>query len=258
MRINNAGLAIVQAFEGCLDKVPGKPGYFKPYVCPAGVLTIGWGHTNHHEPKFDRTAEWSQTQCDEVLRRDMRIFETRVGKLAPEVTDPNRHAALVSWSYNTGGPADSSVWIYARKGDVAQTRIRLARWNKANGKTLAGLTRRREAEADLFEGKVDEALATAGATRLYGRMAQRVDRPTVPTSEVVKQTKGATTAAAGGVVTAGAGAGAKTTTEQPAPAPVPVPSGPSSTIAIALGIIVFIAAVVIIVRKRQTLNADWA
>ena len=45
VRISQNGLAIVKAFEGCLSPVAGRPGYFKPYVDPVGVLTIGYGHT---------------------------------------------------------------------------------------------------------------------------------------------------------------------------------------------------------------------
>lgn len=258
MKISDTGLAIVMAFEGCLQRLSGKPGYFKPYYCPANVLTIGWGHTNHHEPKFGKDAVWPQAECDRVLRMDMGGFERHVEKLAPEVKDQNRFDALVSWSFNTGGPASSAVWAYARKADVKETRIRLSRWNKANGKVLAGLTRRRESEADLFEGKVQEAVETAGAVRILGRMAQRVDRPTVPAAEVARETKAATTTAAGGLISAGGGAVSKTT-EQPMPPTVPVAKTPAiSTWAIGLGVVVLAVAIFVIVRKARAMNADYA
>ena len=178
MKISDNGLAVVKAFEGCLKPVPGMAGHFRQYICPAGVPTIGWGHTNHHPPRFDAGTVWSQAKCDEVLRGDMGRFERHVEKHAPEVTIQHRFDALVSWSYNTGGPPSSAVWTYARRGDVAATRARLARWNKGGGRVLAGLVRRRESEADLFEGKIDEALRTAGAIRLLTRkpMPQRADR----------------------------------------------------------------------------------
>ena len=51
MKISDNGLAIVKAFEGCLKPVPGMPGHFRPYHCPANVLTIGYGHTG---PKANR------------------------------------------------------------------------------------------------------------------------------------------------------------------------------------------------------------
>ena len=50
MRTSKRGLELIKSFEGCLRPVGG--GKFKPYICPAGVLTIGWGHTNHHGRKF--------------------------------------------------------------------------------------------------------------------------------------------------------------------------------------------------------------
>lgn len=259
MKISDVGLSIVMAFEGCLAAVPSRPGHFKPYVCPAGVLTIGWGHTNHHEPKFKAGEVWSQAQCDAVLKLDMAVFERHVTKIAPEVQISHRYDALVSWSYNTGGPADSAVWRYARIGNVEETRIRLSRWNKANGKVLNGLVRRRESEADLFEGKVQEALETAGAVKIFGRMAQRVDRPTVPPAEVARQTKRETATAAGGVATAGGGAATKATTEKPSAPVVPTPAMPTaSTIAIVLGIAIVAVAIVLIVRKAAKLNADYA
>lgn len=245
MQISEVGLAIVKSFEGCLAKVPGRPGYFKAYYCPANVLTIGWGHTNHHEPKFGRTDIWSQEQCDAVLKLDMRGFDKHVAKQAPGLKDQNQFDALVSWSFNTGGPSDSAVWTYARKGDVKETVIRLQRWNKAGGKVLNGLVRRRKAEGELYEGKVKQALETAGWT---GPMPQRVDRPTVPASEVARKTKGATTVAAGGAAATAGGA----TTEQ-------TPSAiNAANVAIALGVVMLVVAIIVIVRKRKQLNDDWA
>jgi lysozyme len=168
MKISDNGLAIVKAFEGCLKPVPGMPGHFKPYHCPANVLTVGYGHTNHHAPRFDAGAIWTQAQCDAVLRDDMGVFERHVEKHAPGLKQ-HQFDALVSWSFNCGGPAGSAVWTYARQGDAGAVRARLARWNKGGGRVLPGLVRRREAEADLFEGKIDEALRTAGAIRAKAR-----------------------------------------------------------------------------------------
>ena len=79
MKISENGLAIVKAFESCLR--PAGNGKFKAYVDPVGVLTIGYGHTNHHEPKFTASTIWTQEQCDSALAGDMATFEEHVSKL---------------------------------------------------------------------------------------------------------------------------------------------------------------------------------
>jgi lysozyme len=165
MKISANGLAIVKAFEGCLKKVPGKPGYFKPYVCPAGVLTIGWGHTNHHKPKFNESAVWSQDQCDAVLVGDMGTFERHVEKNAQVILAQHEFDALVSWAYNTGGPSHATVWKHLNAGRRKKVGPALKAWNKANGQVLNGLVRRRNSEAALFDGNIEEALKIAGAKK---------------------------------------------------------------------------------------------
>jgi lysozyme len=184
MKISENGLALVMAFEGCLKAVPGKPGFFKPYVCPAGVLTIGWGHTNHHEPKFTSSTVWSQAKCDEVLRGDMAGFERHVLKLAKVSMEQHEFDALVSWAYNTGGPASASLWRSLNAGRKGEIPAKLAQWNKGGGKVLAGLVRRRKAEGMLFEGKIAEALKVAG-TKARPVIVRPEDAPPPPDVEPV-------------------------------------------------------------------------
>lgn len=162
LKTSAIGLEIIKAFEGCLAPVPGRPGYFKPYLDPVGVLTIGYGHTNHHEPKISPSTIWSQQQCDEALARDLAVFERHVAKLAKVPLAQHEFDALVSWSYNTGGPSTATLWRRLNAGDKAAVPAELARWNKAGGKVLNGLTRRRKAEGQLFAGDVAGALKTAG------------------------------------------------------------------------------------------------
>jgi lysozyme len=165
VRISDTGLALVQAFEGCLKPVPGKPGHFKPYIDPVGVLTIGWGHTNHHEPKFTSATVWSEAQCDAVLRADLGTFERHVEALVKVPLVQHEFDALVSWAYNTGGPATATLWKKLNAGNKAAVPAELAKWNKGGGKVLAGLVRRRKAEGLLFDGRIDEAMQVAGARR---------------------------------------------------------------------------------------------
>lgn len=202
MKISTNGLAIVKAFESCLSPVKGRPGYFKQYIDPVGVPTIGWGHTNHHDPKFDGKSAWSQAECDAVLASDMATFERHVCSLAKVVLEQHEFDALVSWAFNTGGPATSSVWTALNSGNKAAVPAKLAAWNKGGGKVLAGLTRRRKAEGLLFQGKFAEAFKVAGVAAPKPSMTPVRKPPVVPVP------KPAAAPAAGAVVAGGVAAGA--------------------------------------------------
>jgi lysozyme len=161
LRISPSGLELVQAFEACMAAIPGQKGRFKPYLDSAGVLTIGWGHTNHGLPRFDASAVWSQQDCDSALAIDMRTFESHVHQLCHVELEQNEFDALVSWSFNTGGPATATLWKKLNAANKAAIPAELAKWNRAGGKVLAGLTRRRKAEGMMFSGDVKGALALA-------------------------------------------------------------------------------------------------
>jgi lysozyme len=178
VKTSAVGLAVVQAFEGCLTPVPGRSGYFKTYICPAGVRTIGWGSTHHGGHQLDGTTVWSKSQCDDALRSDLGKFERHVEKLAKVPLAQHEFDALVSWAYNTGGPATASLWRELNAGNKAAIPKKLKDWTKANGKVLKGLVRRRDAEAKLFAGDVNGALRVAGAAKLKPLpMPQKVDAP---------------------------------------------------------------------------------
>lgn len=137
--INREGLELVKSFEGCK---------LKAYVCPAGVLTIGYGSTGPH---VKAGMVITQAQADELLRSDLRRFEDYVAKAAPKATD-NQFAAMVSLAFNVGEAAlgRSTVLRKHLAGDHAGAAAAFGMWNKAGGKVLAGLTRRRAAEAALY------------------------------------------------------------------------------------------------------------
>lgn len=168
MKIGPDGLAVVKAFESCMQAVKGQPGMFKAYVDPVGVLTIGWGHTNHHEPKFTSATVWTQAQCDAALAGDMKTFEDHVNRMARVELAQYEFDALVSWAFNTGGPATASLWAALNTGNKKAIPAKLAEWNKGtvSGKkvVLNGLTRRRTAEGLLFQGKIAEAYTVAQIT----------------------------------------------------------------------------------------------
>lgn len=258
----DVGEPIVKAFESCLKPVKDRPGYYTTYYCPAGVLTIGWGTTKEYGNKLTAGVVWSKSQCDAAFTKDIAIFAKHVEKqLQGARVTQSQFDALVSWSYNCGGPSSSAVWTYARKGDVEQTCIRLERWNKGGGKVLAGLIRRRKAECELYRGQIDAALRTAGARRGTPVVVQpepagrATDRPLAPPSEVARRTaKEAGGVAAGGATTA---TGATNTgTQQPS---VPDKTGFGwADAAIFAGVIIVVVSAVLFLRKVGKINLDWA
>lgn len=172
MNISSDGLAIVKAFEGCHKAVKGRPGFFTTYDDGVGVLTIGYGHTNHHEPNFVKGDVWEQAKCDEVLALDMRTFEHHVSRMSQVPLEQHEFDALVSWAFNTGGPASATLWKKLNAGNKAAVPKELLKWNKGGGRVLKGLTRRRQSEAALFQADFQDAFGHAGVKR------PKTDEPT--------------------------------------------------------------------------------
>lgn len=132
---------IIKAFEGC---------FLDAYLCPAGVPTIGWGSTG---PDIRMGMKWTQKQADDRLMDDIGDFGDAVAKLVKDKhTTAHQFAALVSFAYNLGSGALGSSTLLRKHmaGDFDGARLEFARWNKAGGKVLKGLTRRRAQEAALY------------------------------------------------------------------------------------------------------------
>lgn len=140
MIINEAGLNLIKDFEGCR---------LKAYLCPAGVWTIGYGHTQGVKPDM----VINQLQAERFLRQDLKRFEDAVIALVKVPITLNQFSALVSFAYNVGTGAlyDSTLLRKLNKKDYKGAANEFLRWNKAGGKVLPGLTKRRLAEKDLFE-----------------------------------------------------------------------------------------------------------
>jgi len=109
--------------------------------------TIGVGHTGG----VKRGDTITKAQSDAFLSADLKRFENAVNRLAPKTTQ-NQFDALVSFAFNLGeGNLSSSTLLKMHNaGDYAGAAKQFVRWNKAAGKVMAGLTRRREAEAALY------------------------------------------------------------------------------------------------------------
>gem|GEM_PF-6318701 len=204
MNISSIGIQIIQAFESC-DK-PAGTGQFTTYRDEVGVLTIGWGSTLVDAPDLKDGDVWSQAKCDEVFASSLaRIYVPHVLKcIGDRVVTQSQLDALVSWTYNTGGPTGSQVWVAVREGRHADVPALLARWNKAGGRVLAGLTRRRTCEGQLYAGNINGAMSTA---EVYGAAPSPTAKASVPKPSATDIVKGAR-ATTKAVVTATATAGA--------------------------------------------------
>lgn len=139
MQINSHGLEIIKRFEGCK---------LTAYKCPAGVWTIGYGHTGNVKPNQTIT----QLDAERLLKLDLKKFEEGVSSLVKVKINENQFAALVSFSYNVGlGALRSSTLLrLLNSGDIKGAAKQFLRWNKASGKEIPGLTKRRIVEQSLF------------------------------------------------------------------------------------------------------------
>jgi GH24 family phage-related lysozyme (muramidase) len=148
-----ACVALIQEFEGCAKRR--KDGRYDAYPDPGtggDPWTIGWGSTG---PGIKRGTIWTQAEADERLERDVMTFALKVAALLKGVvTAQEQFDAMVSLAYNVGAEnlRTSTLLKLHRAGDHAGAVAQFSRWNKAAGKVLPGLTRRRAAEARLYQG----------------------------------------------------------------------------------------------------------
>jgi lysozyme len=136
------GLSLIKKFEGC---------ELEAYQCSAGVWTIGYGHTKGVTP----SDSISQEEAEQMLVDELHEYESYVNEYVTVALSQNQFDALVSWVYNLG-PANlkaSTLLKVLNSGEYEDVPAQIKRWNKAGGKVLEGLIRRREAEACLFQGK---------------------------------------------------------------------------------------------------------
>ena len=139
MNISNKGIELIKQFEGCR---------LKAYQDSVGVWTIGYGHTESVEEGM----EISQHQADIMLGSDLVKYANYINEYVTVSLNPNQFDALTSWVYNLGpGNLKSSTMLKVlNEGNYDDVPFQIKRWNKAGGKVLKGLVRRREAEAELF------------------------------------------------------------------------------------------------------------
>lgn len=150
MKISNKGLSIIKKFEGCR---------LKAYKCPAGVLTIGYGHTGS-DVKSGMTI--TESQAEDLLKKDLSKFERKVEKYNSVYNfNQNQFDALVSFAFNVG---NIDQLTNNGKRSIAEISAKIPSYNKAGGKVLSGLTSRRSAEKKLFDTKVTIKKTTTKTT----------------------------------------------------------------------------------------------
>lgn len=147
MKTNDAGVALIKEFEGLR---------LESYPDPAhgwDVPTIGYGHTSAAgTPKVTRGMKITAAEADTILRRDLGQYENAVKEAVKVPLNENQFAALVSFTFNLG-PGNlrkSTLLQKLNSRDYAGAAKQFPKWNRAGGKVLPGLTRRREAERTLF------------------------------------------------------------------------------------------------------------
>jgi GH24 family phage-related lysozyme (muramidase) len=145
MKISERGLNLIKEFEGCK---------LKAYQCPAGIWTIGIGSTHYGDgtPVTKNRTLPTEKAAIALLAATIGQYEKAVNNIGVELTQ-NEFDALVCLCYNIGaGNFEKSTLVKMLKAgdDKAEIAKQFLRWDKAGGKSLAGLTRRREAESELF------------------------------------------------------------------------------------------------------------
>lgn len=152
MAINQASISLITEFEGFV------PNWYADPVHGWKVPTAMYGHTNatgnppFYTSEADRKLKFTKEQGIETLRIDLLKYEQAVDSRVKVPLNPNQRGALVSFTYNLG-PGNfgkSTLLKKVNAGDFAGAAKEFSKWNKADGRALAGLTRRREAERQLF------------------------------------------------------------------------------------------------------------
>ncbi len=156
-RISEVGEALIKQFEGCARLR--RDGMIQAYPDPGtggDPWTIGWGSTGRDHfngGKIRKGTVWTQKQCDERATNDYRRYADDVVRALGSAianTSQGQFDALVSFHYNTGAIGRATLTRKHVAGDHAGAAREFSRWNKAGGRVMKGLVRRRAAEERLY------------------------------------------------------------------------------------------------------------
>ena len=142
MQISEEGISLIKHFEGC---------GLEAYQDSIGIWTIGFG-TIKGVKEGDKI---NQDEAEHLLQEEMPEYEGYINDMVKVPLEQNQFDALCSWVFNLGPKnlQESTLLKLLNAGDYHTTPEQIKRWNKAGGVILGGLVKRREAEANLFEGK---------------------------------------------------------------------------------------------------------
>lgn len=145
MRINDKGIALIKSFEGCK---------LRAYQDSVGIWTVGYGATFYQDGSKVKSVDiLTQQQADDLLNYHVNLFADKVKPLIKVELSDNQFSALVSFAFNLGAGALAKSTLLKKVNvnpEDESIRAEFAKWDKAGGKQLRGLTRRRKAEADLY------------------------------------------------------------------------------------------------------------
>ena len=144
MQTSEKGIALIKQFEGCK---------LTAYQDSVGVWTIGYGWTQPVDGKPIRAGMTiKQETAERLLKTGLVSYESDVSRLVKVGMTQGQFDALVSFTYNLGARSLSTSTLLRKlnAGDYTGAAAEFMSWNKAGGKALKGLTRRREAERTLF------------------------------------------------------------------------------------------------------------
>jgi lysozyme len=145
-KLSQKGVDLIKQFEG-LSLVP--------YICAGGINTIGYGNTYYTNGKRVTLKDPKITpqQAEELLKHSLSTYEKAVDSFCRDDISQSQFDALVSFAYNLGtGALQKSTLIKKVNANPKEVTIadEFLKWNKAGGRVLVGLTRRRQAEANLY------------------------------------------------------------------------------------------------------------
>ena len=165
MKLSPKGEALMHRYEGFRSR---------PYLCPAHIWTIGYGHVLYQEQirlpvvriegytgllrkeyplKMEDNRVWTKEEIDQLFRTDVGSFERGVLRLVPAVVGrQGSFDALVSFAFNAGlgNLQKSQMRMRANRKEWESAAAAFRQWTKGGGKVLPGLVKRREAEIALF------------------------------------------------------------------------------------------------------------
>jgi lysozyme len=242
MNTSDAGLKLIKQFEGLR---------LKAYRCPAGVWTIGYGHTSAAgAPEVRENLRISREEAETILKRDLVQFENAVSSMVKVPLTESQFDTMVSFAFNCGIAAlrRSTLLKRVNAGAFEAVPAELMKWTKADGRELPGLVRRRRAEAVLWRGLPNRVDAQEA------RKAPDTPQPPKP----ITRSKEANAA----ILAGGAGAVAATTEAMPIVREgvgiMPVLSEALGKPALIAALVVIAAALAIWVWRRQRLMEQAA